>query len=140
MADSTIWWLLAGAAVAVELLTGTFYLLMIAIGLAAGALAAHAGAAPTVQLLVAAAICSGAVTAWHLLRPKRSDAPTGSNRDVNQDVGATIEVPAWESDGTASVKYRGAQWTVVAAPGENPQAGAHRVREVVGSRLVVEKI
>jgi hypothetical protein len=32
MADSTVWWLLAGAAVAVELLTGTFYLLMLAIG------------------------------------------------------------------------------------------------------------
>ena len=44
MADSTVWWLLAGAAVAVELMTGTFYLLMLAIGLAAAALAAHAGA------------------------------------------------------------------------------------------------
>ena len=44
MADSTLWWLLAGAAVAVELLTGTFYLLMLGIGVAAGALAAHAGA------------------------------------------------------------------------------------------------
>ena len=41
MADSTLWWLLAGAAVAVELLTGTFYLLMFAIGLAAAAIAAH---------------------------------------------------------------------------------------------------
>ncbi|MEO5671381.1 MAG: NfeD family protein [Ramlibacter sp.] len=140
MADSTIWWLLAGAAVAVELLTGTFYLLMIAIGLAAGALAAHAGASPTVQLLVSAAVCGGAVTTWHMLRPKRPAVATGSNRDINLDVGETIDVPAWESDGTASVKYRGAQWTVVAAPGGNPQAGAHRVSEVVGSRLIVEKI
>ncbi|MFZ2989079.1 NfeD family protein, partial [Ideonella sp.] len=30
MADSTIWWLLAGGAVALELVTGTFYLLMLA--------------------------------------------------------------------------------------------------------------
>ena len=44
MAESTIWWLCAGAAVAVELLTGTFYLLMLATGLAAAAVAAHLGA------------------------------------------------------------------------------------------------
>ena len=40
MADSTLWWLLAGAAVAVELLTGTFYLLMLGIGMAVGLTAA----------------------------------------------------------------------------------------------------
>ena len=43
MEHSTLWWLMAGAAVVAELLTGTFYLLMLAIGLAAGALAAHLG-------------------------------------------------------------------------------------------------
>src|SRR6478735_7202301 len=56
MADSSLWWLLAGAAVAVELVTGTFYLLMLAIGLAAAALAAHSGAGLTTQLVAAAAI------------------------------------------------------------------------------------
>ena len=40
MADSTIWWLIAGVLVAAELMTGTFYLLMIAIGMASAALAA----------------------------------------------------------------------------------------------------
>ena len=39
MDQPTIWWLLAGITVAVELVTGTFYLLMIALGLAAAALA-----------------------------------------------------------------------------------------------------
>ena len=51
MAESTIWWLLAGSAVAVELVTGTFYLLMLAFGLAAAALAAHAGAPLVVQIV-----------------------------------------------------------------------------------------
>ena len=41
---STGWWLAAGVLVVAELATGTFYLLMLALGLAAGALAAHAGA------------------------------------------------------------------------------------------------
>ena len=59
MAESTIWWIIAGAIVAAELVTGTFYLLMLAIGMAAAAIAAHLGAGMTVQLLVAAAIGGG---------------------------------------------------------------------------------
>ena len=140
MTESTIWWLLAGTAVAVELLTGTFYLLMLAIGLAAGAVAAHAGAGTALQLIVAAVVGGGAVAAWHLVRPKQPDGPAGANRDVNLDVGETVQVDGWNSDGTASVKYRGANWTVVAAPGAGNEVGLHRVRQVVGSRLLVEKI
>jgi membrane protein implicated in regulation of membrane protease activity len=51
---STWWWILAGMAVIAELLTGTFYLLMLALGLSAGALAAHAGAGVAGQLVAAA--------------------------------------------------------------------------------------
>jgi membrane protein implicated in regulation of membrane protease activity len=141
MADSTIWWLLAGTAVAVELITGTFYLLMLAIGLAAAALAAHLGMPQPAQLITAAIVGGGAVFGWHLKRGKRPDeAPAGSNRDVNMDIGETVHVDTWNPDGTASIKYRGANWTVVAATGAPEGTGAHRVREVVGNRLVVEKI
>ncbi|HWI82734.1 NfeD family protein [Ramlibacter sp.] len=141
MAQSTLWWLLTGTAVAVELLTGTFYLLMLAIGLAAGALAAHAGASMSVQLVTAGVVGGGAVAAWHVRRRKRPAEPAaGANPDVNMDVGETVQVHAWDADGTATVKYRGANWTVVALEGSVHGTGAHRVREVVGSRLVVEKI
>ena len=63
MAESTLWWLLTGTAVGVELLTGTFYLLMLAIGLAAAAIAAHLGASFTVQIVVAAVVSAGTVLA-----------------------------------------------------------------------------
>src|SRR4051812_10728857 len=66
MAESTGWWLAAGIAVAVELGTGTFYLLMLAIGLAAGAVAAHVGAGVAGQFAAAAVIGGGAVAALHL--------------------------------------------------------------------------
>jgi membrane protein implicated in regulation of membrane protease activity len=141
MADSTFWWSAAGIAVAVELATGTFYLLMLAIGLAAGALAAHAGASVPAQLAVAAVVGGGAVTALRLRRrgqPKPAAAQ--ANPDVNPDIGETVQVEAWQPDGTAVVRYRGANWTVVAAPGTHHTRGAFRVREVVGNRLVVEKI
>ena len=141
MAESTIWWLCAGAAVAVELLTGTFYLLMLATGLAAAAVAAHVGAGTTVQLLVAAVVGGGAVSGWHMRQLRRPVAPPASaNRDVNLDIGEIVHVDAWEADGTGSVKYRGANWTVVHRGGNPPSTGAHRVAEVIGSRLLVDKV
>lgn len=141
MAESTIWWLLTGTTVAVELVTGTFYLLMLAIGLAAGALAAHVGAPVVVQLLVAAAVGGGAVAGWHLKRGNRPDEPVASaNRDVNLDIGEIVQIDAWNRDGTTSIKYRGANWTAIPVEGAIPVTGPHRICEVIGNRLVVEQI
>ncbi len=140
MTESTIWWVIAGVAVAIELVTGTFYLLMFSIGMAAGAVAAHLGAGTTVQLLVAAVVGAGTVGAWHLYRSKHpKDAPAHANRDVNLDIGETVQVDSWTAEGTATVRYRGAAWTVLPATSERA-TGPHRVREVTGNRLVVEKI
>jgi membrane protein implicated in regulation of membrane protease activity len=141
MADSVFWWSAAGIAVAVELATGTFYLLMVAVGLAAGAIAAHMGASTPLQFTVAALLGGAAVTA---LRVQRRGAPAAAaaqaNPDVNPDIGETVNVEQWLADGTANVRYRGANWTVIAAPGTKHVHGTHRVREVVGNKLVVEKI
>jgi membrane protein implicated in regulation of membrane protease activity len=140
MTESTLWWLLAGSAVVIELLTGTFYLLMLSLGLAAGALAAHFGASLSVQLMVAAVVGSGAVLGWHLKR-KTSDSESapGSNRNVNLDIGETVQVDAWSPDGSASVKYRGSQWRAVHRAGSVPSAGTHRIVQVNGNELVLEK-
>lgn len=141
MAESTIWWLGAGVAVAVELVSGTFYLLMIAIGLVAAALAAHAGAGTSAQLVVAAIVGGGAVVAWHLRRAARRKAPdAGADPSANLDIGQTVHIDLWNDDGTASVQYRGANWTAVHRPGQPAATGVHRVVEVVGSRLVVDKV
>jgi len=51
MNESTIWWLIAGSLVGIELMTGTFYLLMLAIGASAGAIAAHAQFSFSSQLI-----------------------------------------------------------------------------------------
>jgi membrane protein implicated in regulation of membrane protease activity len=114
---------------------------MLALGLAAGALAAHSGAALPAQLVVAALVGGGAVTAWHLKRRRApSAAPAAANPDVNLDVGESVHVEHWAPDHTATVRYRGANWTVVPLGGQPQGPGTYRVREVVGSRLVVEKI
>ncbi|MDM0041050.1 NfeD family protein [Variovorax sp. J22G21] len=141
MASSTIWWLIAAGAVVLELLSGTVYLLLLGVGFVAAALAAHMGAGLTVQLLCAAVVGVGAMLAWYLVRRSRpAEPPSQANRDVNLDIGETVQVDAWNADGTASVRYRGAQWTVVPRAGATPSVGAHRVAEVTGSRLVVDKI
>ena len=141
LSDSTWWWLLAGAAVALELFTGTFYLLMLAVGLAAGALAAHLGLSFSGQLVAAALIGAAAVVIGHLQRRKRKGDPSvRSLRSVNLDVGETLHVENWQPDGTASVRYRGANWTAIYRPGAHPLPGPHRVAELVGNRLLVEPL
>jgi membrane protein implicated in regulation of membrane protease activity len=141
MAQSSIWWVLAGLAVAVELMTGTFYLLMLALGLVAAALAAHLGATTTVQLVLAAALGGGSVLAWRAIRKRqKGPAQAQANRDVNLDIGEIVHVDSWRSDGSASVNYRGANWTVELKADAHPTPGQHRIVEVVGSRLIVKKI
>ncbi|KAF1046499.1 NfeD family protein [Xylophilus sp.] len=141
MAQSTIWWLLAGGAIAIELLSGTFYLLILGLGFAVGALAAHAGLALAVQIVISAAAGGGGVAAWYFIRRRRPAAPPASgNPDVNLDVGASVVIDAWAADGTAPVRYRGAQWTAVLRPGNAPSTGVHRVSEIVGNRLLVDKL
>ena len=49
---------------AAELMSGTFYLLMLAIGALAAALAAHLGAGLTTQLVTAAVVGGLAVVLW----------------------------------------------------------------------------
>ena len=141
MAESTIWWLATGGAVAVELLTGTFYLLMMAIGCAAAALSAHMGWSTTAQVVVAALVGGGAVIGWHLRQMKRrkQEPPAQANANVNLDIGESVQIDAWNPDGTADVHYRGARWTAVHRAGVLPSPGPHRVAELVGNRLLVDK-
>jgi membrane protein implicated in regulation of membrane protease activity len=140
MSEPTVWWLVCGAAIAVELVTGTFYLLMLALGRAGAALSAHAGYGLTVQILVAAVVGGGAVMGWHVKQMKKpSEALAQANPNVLLDIGETLQINSWNSDGTADVQYRGAHWTAVHRPGVVPSPGPHRLAEVIGNRLLVEK-
>ncbi|MOA23633.1 hypothetical protein D3C78_1442650 [compost metagenome] len=141
MASFTVWWLIAGVLVVAELLTGSFYLLMLAIGAVAGALAAHLGASETTQLLSAALVGAAAVVGCYLLRKRQARQQAGQgNRSMNLDIGESVQVDSWAPDGTAQVRYRGAQWTVVLRPGNAATPGSYRVAEVIGNRLLVDKL
>jgi membrane protein implicated in regulation of membrane protease activity len=134
---ATGWWVAAGLLVAAEMATGTFFLLMLALGLVAAALAAHAGAPFAAQLLAAAGVGGGATAAWHLWRGRRSAAPPAGNRDLNLDIGERVQVSAWLPDGSARVVYRGAEWTARYAGDGEPLPGEHVIRGVDGNRLLL---
>ena len=138
MTQATFWWMAAGAAVAIELATGTFYLLMIALGLASGALAAYAGLNGTTQIAVAAIVGSGATALWHWSRKRHPHSlPARENRDVNIDIGEAVQVTEWATDRTARITYRGTGWTARLQPGCAVAPGAHQVIAVEGNWLVV---
>jgi len=137
MADWMGWLATAGVLVILELFTGTFYLLMIAIGLAVGGLAALGGAGLPAQAIVAGVVgvlATGLLHRSRFGRQGRHDA--ARDRNVNLDIGQRVTVPAWDQ-GRARVMYRGALWDVELGQGATPQAGDFRIVEVQGSRLVV---
>ena len=134
----TLWWLATGALVAAELASGTFYLLMVALGCAAGALAAHAGLSNTTQVATAALLGLLATAAWHFHRARQPTAPPAQhNRDVNLDIGSPVRVEQWQADGSARVQYRGSTWSARFAGSGTPRPGEHVIVAVQGSELRV---
>jgi membrane protein implicated in regulation of membrane protease activity len=137
MADWIYWLVAAGVLVVFELFTGTFYLLMIAIGLGFGALAALMGFSTPAQTIAAAVVgvvATGLLHRSRFGRPARGTAARDPN--VNIDIGQSVTVDAWR-DSKARVMYRGALWDVELAPGAQPQSGVFKIVEVRGSRLIV---
>ena len=146
METSTIWWLLAGAAIALELLTGTFYLLMFAFGLVGAALAAHAGLTLPAQIVIAAVVGATAVGLW---RARQQNAQalsrTESNSDLHLDIGATVDVLEWTASQASQVLHRGASWSAKPSPQGLQdhiilKTGSHRIVGVDGNTLLLEKI
>jgi membrane protein implicated in regulation of membrane protease activity len=136
--QATLWWVAAGLAVVAELATGTFYLLMIALGLCCGALAAHLGMNGTGQVAAAAAVGAGATALWHWRRYSQPRSlPARENRDVNLDIGESVAVAVWAPDRTARVQHRGTDWTARLQPGCPAHPGAHKVVAVEGNWLVL---
>ncbi|KPF53608.1 hypothetical protein D621_09745 [beta proteobacterium AAP51] len=133
---TSLWWLTVGALVAAELATGTFYLLMLALGAVAGAMASAAGLNTEAQIATASVVGGAAVVLWYFVQKLRPRArPAASNSDVNIDIGQRVHVPAWEAGGTARVSYRGASWAVRYAGSGEPTPGEFLIVALDGNEL-----
>jgi len=142
MADWLAWTMLAGVLVVLEMFTGTFYLLMVALGLAAGGVAAFCEASVAAQFLLAAIVGIAATYALRRSRPGRfSQREATRDPNVNLDIGQTLRIKAWDhphgETRTMRALYRGAMWDIELERDAEARPGTFVIREVRGSRLVV---
>ena len=133
-----VWWFVIGFGLLVaELLTGTFYLLVIAVAMGAAGLAALAGSPLALQLVIAAGIGLGGSLALRKTQWGRRLHERGDDRVQFMDVGQTLRVDSWTPGRTSRAQYRGAVWDVELAPGEQTVPGDYVIREIQANRLSV---
>lgn len=138
MQPTVLWFIAAFVLVAAELVTGTFYLLVIGAGAAAGGLAAWAGTSFAVQLAVAAIVSVIGIAVVKSMGLTRSRKGEASN--LAFDAGQTVEVAEARPDGSFRVQYRGAQWDAQLEGGGTVASGERLViRANRGNLLVVAR-
>jgi membrane protein implicated in regulation of membrane protease activity len=127
------WFLFALVLLGVEMATGTFYLLVLAIAMAVGGAAALFGLGMAAQLVLAA--LAGMVGMIFLRRWKGGRARDAVSQSL--DTGHPVRVLTWREDGTVRVFYRGAEWD---AKLETPDSGHEEplyIKEIRGSVLIL---
>ncbi|MBC7202392.1 MAG: NfeD family protein [Pusillimonas sp.] len=133
------WFGIAALALIGEILSGTFYLLLIAVGFAAAGVVAAVGAGLPVQIVVVAVITGlGLVVLRKTRFLKRREINAARNRDVVLDIGQTVLVTAWSESNRTKIRYRGASWDARLAKGTEPKPGPHKIVEMDGTVLILE--
>jgi len=133
-----IWWLAAVVLVIAEMFSGTFYLLAVALGLLVAGVAAYFGTSWSIQVVIAAVLCTGSV-AWIYGWKKRSARPDEHSNLAN-DIGQEVHVVSWADDHNLRVSYRGAEWQARLADHAVADRTRQlwRIRDFSGSCLIVE--
>lgn len=120
--DPALAWAVAGLAlVIVELLTGTFYLLMLGVAAFGAAGAAWLGYDFAVQVVVAAVISAAGCYGIYVYRAKNK-----AEQMAPLDAGMPASFETWIDRGArlARVRYRGASWDARVEGGEALEPGA----------------
>jgi membrane protein implicated in regulation of membrane protease activity len=133
-----LWIGLAAFALIGEVMTGTFYLLLVAVALAAGGIIAALGQSREVALIGCAVV---ALLGLALLRAtgvlKKRQVNASRNANVNLDIGQRVQIDHWNENRTARTFYRGANWQVELEAGSAAVSGEHHITEIRGTKLVV---
>jgi len=130
-----LWWAVTGIVlIIVEMLTGTFYLLVLGIAALAAAAAAYLGLSFWVQAVVIAAV---AVIGVILIKRFRGAALPGASQSL--DIGQAVVLDSWisEADGLARVTYRNAQWEAQVTGERIPGGKVFYIHAVDGNTLRV---
>jgi membrane protein implicated in regulation of membrane protease activity len=135
----TYWiWVIAGIALVIaELLSGTFYLLVLGVAAFLAAAVAWFGASFLVQVVVAGVIAVAGVF-WIRSRKHALATPDMAPLDVGQSV--TLESWVSQADRVARVRYRDALWDAVIEGEARGEAGeTFYITRVDGNTLRVAK-
>lgn len=133
MESFNYWFLLALLLLALEMVTGTLYMLVLAVAMAAAGLAAFLSAGRASQFLLCA-LCVVVGTLW--LRWWKDRRATAVQRD-NLDVGQAVQVLTWFDNGGARVAYRGTEWDAEAESETMPRQAPLFIKEMRGSSLIL---
>ena len=120
--DPSLAWAIAGLALIItELLTGTFYLLMLAVAAFGAAVAAWVGQSFPVQSIVASVVAAAGCYGVHLYRAK-----IRTQKMAPIDAGMPANFENWVDAGArlARVRYRGASWDARVEGSEALEPGA----------------
>ena len=115
-------WLLAGLALVIaELITGTFYLLVLGVAAFGAGAAAWLGAGFPVQVIAAVVVAGVGVYLVHAYRARNA-----AQQMPPIDAGQPASFESWvdQAAGLARVRYRGASWEARLEGSEAPQPGA----------------
>lgn len=141
MSDWGNWFLLAGVLIIGELLTSTFYLLMLALGCIAAGIFALLKLHLAWQLIIGAIVSASSILVLRRSKLiKRNYLNPARDPNINLDIGQTVYIDHWQHQGDkyiARIKYRGAMWDVELMPGEAAQQGDYAIKEMRGNCLVV---
>ncbi len=121
MEEDLIWAILGLTLVIVELLSGTFYLLVLGIAAFGAALAAWLGQGFGVQAMVAAVIAAAGCYGVHVYRAKNE-----KGQMAQVDAGQPASFENWVDQGArlARVRYRGASWDALVEGAESAAPGS----------------
>lgn len=120
--DHSLAWAIAGLALVIaELLTGTFYLLMIGVAAFGAAAAAWLGLAFGPQIIVAAIVAAVGCYGVHVYRARNRTLQMPS---IDAGKPATFESWIDQAARLARVNYRGASWEALVEGAETPEPGA----------------
>jgi membrane protein implicated in regulation of membrane protease activity len=136
--DSSLAWFVAGIVLIVaELLTGTFYLLVLGIAALVAAAVAYGGGGFLAQVIVAGLIAIAGIF-WIRGRKRAMATPAMPSLDVGHPV--TLDSWVNRGDHLARVKYRDALWDAIVEGEFRGEAGeVFYIRAVEGNTLRVAK-
>jgi membrane protein implicated in regulation of membrane protease activity len=136
MESYAYWLILALILLGLEMMTGTFYILVVSIAAALGGLAARAGADVVWQLVFAGV---AAVVGTLILRRSKITRKPDPNHD-SFDIGQPVRVIKWNEDGTVRVHYRGAEWDAEPESANLARDVTLYIKAVQGSKLILTQI